>query len=54
MATVERGIPLVQLVISRLDERLKRLKKAPEVRGAKASALDALESQLMVELPVVP
>src|SRR4051812_1559215 len=47
MATIERGPALVQRVIAHL------IKKNPGavVAGAGASALDALESRLMVELP---
>ena len=51
MPTIERGIPLVQHVISRLDARLAKTPGAPKVVGASASALDALENRLMVELP---
>jgi len=44
MATLERGIPLVDRIIERI---------APHVSldGAASEALDALESRLMVELP---
>jgi hypothetical protein len=47
MATIERGIGLVQRIIA-------DLKKRPEgagAVGATSAALDALESKLMVELP---
>ncbi|MBW2528084.1 MAG: SMI1/KNR4 family protein [Deltaproteobacteria bacterium] len=44
MAQVERGIPLVERIIERLEPHV-------SVRGASAVALDALESKLMVELP---
>ena len=44
MAQVERGVPLVERIIERLEPHV-------SVRGANASALDALESKLMVELP---
>jgi hypothetical protein len=47
MATIERGIGLVQRVISHLKKR----PSAAEAVGASATALDALESKLMVELP---
>lgn len=46
MATIERGIPLVERVIAHLK---KRGEGNPE--GANSRALDALESKLMVELP---
>jgi len=51
MATIQRGTPLVQLVIARLESRAKKLGKLDELVGATPAALDALESQLMVELP---
>jgi hypothetical protein len=51
MATIERGLPLVELVISRLRDRLRATQTESEVTGASTSALDSLESQLMVELP---
>jgi hypothetical protein len=51
MATIERGIPLVKLVISRLKERLESTQAGGVVVGASTGALDSLESQLMVELP---
>jgi len=44
MAQVERGVPLVERIIERLEPHV-------SVRGARQAALDALESQLMVELP---
>lgn len=63
MPTVERGLPLVHHVISELKARqpsaAKGQGKGGDVKGAKApapvgasrSALDALESKLMVEIP---
>lgn len=51
MPTIERGVPLVQHVISRLRARHEKTAGAPRLVGASASALDALESKLMVELP---
>jgi hypothetical protein len=47
MATSERGIGLVQRVIAHLKKR----PEGADVVGASPSALDALESKLMVELP---
>lgn len=47
MATIERGIGLVQRVIA----HLKKQPAAAEAVGAGPAALDALESKLMVELP---
>lgn len=47
MATIERGIGLVQRVIAELSKR----PEGAGVVGASAAALDALESKLMVELP---
>ncbi|MDC3959453.1 SMI1/KNR4 family protein [Polyangium jinanense] len=47
MATIERGIGLVQRVIEELSKR----PEGAGVVGASSSALDALESKLMVELP---
>ncbi len=47
MATIERGIGLVERVIAHLKER----PEGAAVVGASPSALDALESKLMVELP---
>ena len=50
MPTIERGLPLVQHVISTLQARV--AKKGGETPvGAGRNALDALESKLMVELP---
>ena len=51
MPTIERGVPLVQHVISKLRARHEKTPDAPRLVGASASALDALESKLMVELP---
>ena len=51
MTTIERGVPLVQHVISRLRARHEKTPGAPKLVGAAPSALDALESKLMVELP---
>lgn len=45
MTTLERGVPLVERIIERLAPHV-------SVEGATPEALDALESQLMVELPV--
>jgi hypothetical protein len=50
MPTIERGLPLVQHVISVLEARAAKRGDAPAV-GASRTALDALESKLMVELP---
>jgi hypothetical protein len=50
MPTIERGLPLVQHVISVLEARAAKRGDTPAV-GATRSALDALESKLMVELP---
>ena len=47
MATIERGIGLVQRVIAELSKR----PEGANVVGASPAALDALESKLMVELP---
>lgn len=47
MATIERGIELVERVIA----HLKKQPAAREAVGAGPAALDALESKLMVELP---
>jgi len=47
MATIERGIGLVRRVIAHLSEQ----PTGEAVVGASNSALDALESKLMVELP---
>ena len=44
MSKLERGVALVERIIERLAPHV-------TVRGASESALDALESQLMVELP---
>lgn len=44
MPQVERGVPLVERIIERLEPHV-------SVQGASAAALDALESKLMVELP---
>jgi hypothetical protein len=44
MATVERGVPLVERIIRQVKPHLK-------TRGAKPGELDALESRLMVEIP---
>jgi hypothetical protein len=44
MAKVERGVPLVERIIERLEPHVK-------VRGASAGALNRLEDQLGVELP---
>ena len=44
MAKVERGVPLVERIIERLEPHV-------SVVGATAAALDAVESRLMVELP---
>lgn len=44
MAQVERGVPLVERIIERLEPHV-------TVRGATTASLDALESKLMVELP---
>ncbi len=50
MPTIERGLPLVQHVITTLKARVaKRGGDSPV--GAGRTALDALESKLMVELP---
>jgi hypothetical protein len=50
MPTIERGLPLVQHVIGELRARIaKRGDPAPV--GAGRTALDELESRLMVELP---
>jgi hypothetical protein len=52
MPTIERGIPLVEHVISVLQARHAEGRRSLDpVVGASASALDALESKLMVELP---
>ena len=51
MPTIERGVPRVQHVSSRLRARHAKTPDAPRLVGATASALDALESKLMVELP---
>lgn len=51
MPTIERGVPLVQHVISKLRARHEKTPGAPRLVGASRSALDALESKLMVELP---
>jgi hypothetical protein len=47
MATIERGIVLVERAIAHLKKR----PHATAVVGASQTALDALESKLMVELP---
>jgi hypothetical protein len=47
MATIERGIGLIQRVIAHLKKR----PSGALAEGASAAALDALESKLMVELP---
>jgi hypothetical protein len=44
MAKVERGVPLVERIIERLEPHV-------SVAGATGTALDAVESRLMVELP---
>lgn len=50
---MERGVPLVEHVISRLSARLtKEGRSLSELRGASPKELDVLESKLMVELPV--
>jgi hypothetical protein len=46
MAKVQRGVPLVERIIERLQPHVTGI-----VRGASPRALDALESRLMVELP---
>jgi hypothetical protein len=46
MATIERGLPLVERIIERLTPHVKGF-----VQGAGAPALDAIESRIMVELP---
>jgi hypothetical protein len=46
MAKIERGVPLVERIIERLEPHVKGF-----VKGASPQALDALESRLMVELP---
>ncbi len=52
MPTIERGTPLVKHVISVLQARAaKEGGAAGTVVGASKTALDALESKLMVELP---
>jgi hypothetical protein len=51
MPTIERGVPLVQHVVSRLKSRHDKTPGAPRLVGASAAALDALENKLMVELP---
>ena len=48
MATIERGVPLVQRAIARLKDRGN---PGGPVVGATNAALDALESNLMVEVP---
>jgi hypothetical protein len=50
MPTIERGLPLVQHVIGELRARAAK-SGAPAPVGAGRTALDALESRLMVELP---
>lgn len=50
MPTIERGLPLVQHVISTLKARLEK-RGAEQPSGAGRAALDALESKLMVEIP---
>ena len=45
MATVERGVPLVERII-------RQVKPHVQTSGAKRAQLDALESRLMVELPL--
>lgn len=50
MPTIERGLPLVQHVITTLKARHAKRGGEPPV-GAGRAALDSLESQLMVELP---
>lgn len=50
MPTIERGLPLVQHVIGELRARAPKQGEGAPV-GASRSALDALESQLLVELP---
>jgi hypothetical protein len=50
MPTIERGLPLVQHVIGELRARAAKNGGAAPV-GAGRTALDALESRLMVELP---
>ena len=49
MTTIERGLPLVQHVISVLSAHA--AKKGIHPVGASPAALDGLESRLMVELP---
>jgi hypothetical protein len=46
MATLERGVALVERVIERVAPHTRGI-----ARGANAKALDLLESQIMVELP---
>jgi hypothetical protein len=50
MPTIERGLPLVQHVIGELKARVAK-SGGPAPVGAGRTALDALESRLMVELP---
>jgi hypothetical protein len=50
MPTIERGLPLVQHIIGELKARTAKSGGAAPV-GAGRTALDALESRLMVELP---
>jgi len=50
MPTIERGLPLVQHVITTLKARVAK-RGGEQPVGAGRTALDALESKLMVELP---
>jgi hypothetical protein len=52
MAKVERGVPLVDRIIERLEPRVRAGKKGKgAVVGARDGSLNRLESQLGVELP---
>src|SRR4051794_14953222 len=59
MSKIERGVPLVERVIAHLTgrgpavgrNRAEPPEPAGPIVGASASALDALESKLMVEIP---
>lgn len=50
MPTIERGLPLVQHVISVLKARVAKKGTVSPV-GASSKALDSLESRLLVEIP---
>ena len=50
MAKIERGVPLVERAIAQLSRTRTGAGGLPII-GANSSALDALESKLMVELP---